>query len=40
MRLQQVSKNTSSTELAEFSKWILYVRDGEICEENDGLVDI
>ncbi|XP_058726415.1 uncharacterized protein LOC131597756 [Vicia villosa] len=40
MRLQQGSDNTSSKELAEFSKWILNVGDGKISEPNDGLVDI
>ncbi|XP_058751120.1 uncharacterized protein LOC131624167 [Vicia villosa] len=40
MRLQQGSDNTSSKELAEFSKWILNVGDGKILEPNDGLVDI
>ncbi|XP_058764312.1 uncharacterized protein LOC131637724 [Vicia villosa] len=39
-RLQQGSDNTSSKELAEFSKWILNVGDGKISEPNDGLVDI
>ncbi|XP_058727157.1 uncharacterized protein LOC131598591 [Vicia villosa] len=40
MRLQQGRDDTSSTELAEFSKWILNVGDGKLCEPNDGLVDI
>ncbi|XP_058727555.1 uncharacterized protein LOC131599074 [Vicia villosa] len=40
MRLQEGRDNTSSNELAEFSKWILNVGDGKICEPNDGLVDI
>ncbi|XP_058779294.1 uncharacterized protein LOC131653222 [Vicia villosa] len=40
MRLQQGSDNTSSKELAEFSKWILNVGDGKISEPNDGLVNI
>ncbi|XP_058765065.1 uncharacterized protein LOC131638521 [Vicia villosa] len=40
MRLQEGRDNTSSNELAEFSKWILNVGDGNICEPNDGLVEI
>ncbi|XP_058752595.1 uncharacterized protein LOC131625781 [Vicia villosa] len=40
MRLQQGRDSTSAHELAEFSKWILDVRDGKICEPNDGLVEI
>lgn len=33
-------KETRSIELVEFSKWILNVGYGKICEPNDGLVDI
>ncbi|XP_050887928.1 uncharacterized protein LOC127093069 [Lathyrus oleraceus] len=40
MRLRHGRDNTSSDELAKFSKWILQVGDGKISEPNDGLVDI
>src|ERR1043165_140403 len=40
MRLQNGRDNTTSNKLAKFSKWILDVGDGKICEPNDGLADI
>ncbi|KAI5386843.1 hypothetical protein KIW84_073112 [Lathyrus oleraceus] len=40
MRLRHGRDNTSSDELAKFSKWILQVGDGKISEPNDGLVEI
>ena len=40
MRLKNGRDVTTSDELAEFSKWILNVGDGKICEPNDGLADI
>ncbi|XP_058774276.1 uncharacterized protein LOC131648518 [Vicia villosa] len=40
MRLLQSTTPSSSTELEEFSNWILDVGDGKLAEPNDGYADI
>ncbi|XP_058755905.1 uncharacterized protein LOC131629118 [Vicia villosa] len=40
MRLQQSGNNTSSSELEQFSNWILKLEDGKLVEPNDGYAEI
>jgi len=40
MFLQRESQDLSSTELEEFTKWILHVGDGKIGEDSDGYASI
>ncbi|MCI03684.1 helicase-like protein, partial [Trifolium medium] len=40
MRLRQGSSDSNSKEIADFSKWILKVGEGKLCEPNDGYAEI